>query len=172
MKYSFLSDHVNIDGKVTKHQPVLLKGSGTIRFGDNVNIGVFNSPNFYNTYGYIEARSKNAKIIFGDSIHINNAFSAVAEKSINIGDNVLIGYNCNISDSDFHNLEIDKRLETDPAPQAVIIENNVFIGNNVTILKGVTLGENSVVASGAVVTKSFPANFVIGGVPAKSIRSL
>ncbi len=172
IKYFLLSGNSHIHGKLNKHQPVLFNGLGGIRFGNNVNIGVFSSPKFYNGYAYIEARTKNASIIFGDDIHINNEFSAIAEKSISIGNRVLIGYNCSISDSDFHNLEIDKRMETDPAPKAVVIGDNVFIANNVTILKGVTLGENSVVASGAVVTKSFPANSVIGGVPAKSISSL
>jgi len=45
----------------------------------------------------------------------------------------------------------------------------VFIGNNVTVLKGVTIGENSIVATGAIVTKSFPKDVIIGGCPAKII---
>ena len=48
----------------------------------------------------------------------------------------------------------------------------MFVGNNVSILKGVTIGENSVIANGSVVTKSFPANVIIGGNPAKIIRDL
>ena len=52
----------------------------------------------------------------------------------------------------------------------VIISNNVWIGMNATILKGVTIGENSVVAAGAVVTKSVPANVVVGGNPAIIIK--
>lgn len=54
----------------------------------------------------------------------------------------------------------------------MIIEKNVFIGNSVTILKDLTIGENSVVAAGTIVTKSFPANVLIGGSPAKLIRAL
>ena len=52
----------------------------------------------------------------------------------------------------------------------VVIEDDVWCGANVTILKGVTIGRGSVVAAGAVVTKSFPPYSIIGGVPAKLIR--
>lgn len=51
-----------------------------------------------------------------------------------------------------------------------MIENDVWCGANVTILKGVTIGRGSVVAAGAVVTKSFPPYNIIGGVPAKLLK--
>lgn len=54
--------------------------------------------------------------------------------------------------------------------QPVVIEDEVWCGANVTILKGVTLGRGSVVAAGAVVTKSFPPYSIIGGVPAKLLK--
>lgn len=52
----------------------------------------------------------------------------------------------------------------------VVIEDDVWCGANVTILKGVTIGHGSIVAAGAVVTKSFPPYSIVGGVPAKLIR--
>lgn len=52
----------------------------------------------------------------------------------------------------------------------VVIEDDVWCGANVTILKGVTIGRGSVVAAGAVVTKSFPPYSIIGGVPAKLLK--
>ena len=54
--------------------------------------------------------------------------------------------------------------------QPVVIEEEVWCGANVTILKGVTIGRGSVVAAGAVVTKSCPPYSIIGGVPAKVLR--
>ena len=54
--------------------------------------------------------------------------------------------------------------------QAVVIEDDVWCGANVTILKGVTIGHGSVIAAGAVVTKSFPPYSIIGGVPARLIK--
>ena len=54
--------------------------------------------------------------------------------------------------------------------QPVVIEDDVWCGANVTILKGVTIGRGSVVAAGAVVTKSFPPYSIIGGIPAKLLK--
>lgn len=62
----------------------------------------------------------------------------------------------------------DEKLPVQDAP--VVIEDDVWCGANVTILKGVTIGRGSVVAAGAVVTKSFPPYSIIGGVPAKLIK--
>ena len=171
-KYTFLSNNKNVEGSYIAHQPVLCNGKGILVFGSNVNFGVINSPMFYNSYSYIEARSQNATISFGNNVHINNAFSVISEKGITIGNNVLIGYNCHIADSDFHDLNKNKRLQTDPNPIEVNVGNNVFIGNNVTILKGVSIGENTVVAGGSVVTKSFPENVIIGGIPAMILKEL
>ena len=87
-------------------------------------------------------------------------------------DGCLIGTNFSCIDSDFHGLSANKRLSSDYKCKPVILEKNVFVGNDVSILKGVTIGENSVIANGAVVTKSFPTNVIIGGNPAKIIRDL
>lgn len=170
--YFFYSNNTPFSGSYICHQPVVLRGEGDLIFGSKVTFGVLNSPHLHASYAYIEARSKESKISFGNNVNINNAFSVVAETKITINDDVLIGYNCNISDSNFHDLAFDKRGKTDPDPQEVTIEKNVFIGNNVTILKGVIIGENSVVATGSIVTKSCPKNVVIAGCPAKIIRHL
>ena len=52
----------------------------------------------------------------------------------------------------------------------VFIESDVWAGTNVTILKGVTIGRGSIIASGAVVTKSVPPYSIVGGVPAKVLK--
>lgn len=62
---------------------------------------------------------------------------------------------------------IEKRQEND---LPIVIEDGVWCGANVTILKGVTIGKDSIVAAGAVVTKSFPPYSIIGGVPAKLLK--
>ena len=54
--------------------------------------------------------------------------------------------------------------------QDVTVEEDVWIGCHVTLLSGVTIGRGSIVAAGAVVTKSFPPYSIIGGVPAKLIK--
>ena len=170
--YARFTNNKRIVGHFTGHQPVVIRGQGEVSFGKDVSFGVINAPQFYNTYAYIEARTSNSELIFGDHVHVNNAFSIISEKRIVIGSHALIGYSCVITDSNFHDLDPDNRDSTDPESKEVVIEDNVFIGNHVTILKGVTIGKNSVVAAGSVVTKSFPNDVIIGGVPAKIIASL
>ena len=65
-------------------------------------------------------------------------------------------------------MDSKEKLPENDAP--VVIEDDVWTGANVTILKGVTIGRGSVIAAGAVVTKSFPPYSIIGGVPAKLIK--
>ncbi|WP_439151675.1 acyltransferase [Winogradskyella sp.] len=172
LTYSSFSNCRNITGKFKAIQPVVLRGKGKINFGKGVTFGIMNSPHFFNTYAYVEARGEDSIITIGDNVHINNAFSVTSERAITIKNNVLIGYNCSIVDSNFHDLNSTKRSLTDPNPQPVIIGENVFIGNNVSILKGLTIGDNSVIASNAVVTKSFSSNVVIAGIPAKIINKI
>ena len=55
--------------------------------------------------------------------------------------------------------------------QPIIIGNHVWIGMNVTILKGVRIGDGAIVAAGAVVTKDVPENTLVGGVPARVLKT-
>lgn len=89
---------------------------------------------------------------------------------VDIADLVMIGPNVNIITSG-HPLEpANRRAYVEAKP--IVIERNVWIATAATILGGVTVGENSVVAAGAVVTKDVPPNSFVAGVPAKIIRSL
>ena len=171
-KYQFLSDCKNSIGKPNCFHPLLLKGNGTISFGKNVQIGVVSSPYYYSHYSFLEARNESSSIQIGNNVSINNAFSAVAFSKITIGDDALIGVNCNIMDNDGHNLNPLERNSNSIQTSEVVIGSNVFIGDNVTILKGVTIGANSVIGSGSVVTKNIPENTIAAGVPVKVIRNL
>ncbi|MFN3969597.1 acyltransferase [Flavobacterium sp.] len=171
-KYQWLSDCRKVSGSPKLFHPLLLKGKGKISFGQNVQIGVINSPNYYSHYTYLEARNSDSEIHIGNNVSINNNFSAVAFSKITIEKNVLIGNNCSIIDNDGHHLEVDKRNEVNPKSTSVFIGENVFIGSNVVILKGVTIGKNSVIGNSAVVTKNIPENVVAVGNPALVIRNL
>ena len=158
LKYKILSSHTAMDGKVILHQPAQINGKGNIRFRESVHIGIINSPSFYNTYAYIEARKEGSEIIFGNNVAINNNFCAIAnESSITIGDNTTIGLNCSIYNCNFHSLDPERRRAESGYSAPVYIGKNVFIGNNVSIWKGVTIGDNAIVAAGSNVTQSVPA---------------
>lgn len=147
----------------------------SISFGDGVRI---NSSLESNPIGG-SART----IIFtkdGASIHIGNnvgmsnctLFSAC---KIEVGDNVLIGGNTKIYDTDFHSVKYEDRMEkpdTHIGTVPVKIEDGVFIGAHCIILKGVRIGSKSVVAAGSIVTKDIPSGELWGGVPAKFIKRI
>jgi maltose O-acetyltransferase len=170
IKYRLLSNNKRITGKPVCSQPALLIGLGEIVFGKNVQLGYYPSPFYYSGYVHLESRTKDSKIVIGDNVIVNNNFFAISEGAgIYIGDNCLIGLNCEIIDSDFHGLDPDKRTGGFSVSEKVVLGKNVFLGNNVKITKGVVLGDNVVVANGAVVSRSFPDNSIIGGIPAKII---
>jgi acetyltransferase-like isoleucine patch superfamily enzyme len=161
-------------GKPHCQQPLQLVGAGLISFENNVHIGVFPSPLFFSSYAYIEARNPGARVAIGENTWINNNFCAVAEHtSITIGRDCLIGSSVEILDSDFHGMQLadrDRSLAEWAAP--VLIGNNVFIGSNAKIMKGTSIGDGAVVANGALVVSDVLPNTVVGGVPARVIRTI
>lgn len=170
--YSSISVPNNSKKLFVRNQPLLIYGLGKIKIGKSI-FGVQQSPYFFSTYSYIEARNKEAEVIIGNNTVINNALVIIANiGKISIGDNVLIGSNVQIYDSDFHNIPHEKRHDSHLFSEDVNINNNVFIGSNVTILKGVTIGYNSVIASGSLVVKSIPNNVVAAGNPCRVIKEI
>src|SRR5882757_5864776 len=89
---------------------------------------------------------------------------------LDIADDVMIGPNVSIITSG-HPVEPSRRRAFTIA-KPIVIERNVWIAAGVTIIGGVTVGENSVVAAGSVVTKNVPPNTLVGGNPARVIRSI
>lgn len=108
-------------------------------------------------------------ITIGKNVFINHACSFLDMGGITIEDDVLIGPKVNLI-TENHPLEPADRRALICKP--ILIKRNVWIGAGVTILPGVTIGENAVVAAGAVVAKDVPANTVVGGVPAKVIKTI
>ncbi len=99
-----------------------------------------------------------------------NRFSLVdASELIEIHEFVRVGPNCYITDHD-HGMDLNFPITDQPlVSKPVLIERDVWIGAGVTILKGVHVGEQAVIAAGAVVTKDVPAREIHGGVPARKI---
>lgn len=108
-------------------------------------------------------------IQIGKNVFINHACSFLDMGGITIEDEVLIGPKVNLV-TENHPLHPDDRRALITKP--ILIKRNAWIGAGATILPGVTIGENAVVAAGAVVSKDVPANIIVGGVPAKMIKSI
>ena len=110
---------------------------------------------------------KHTKI--GKNVFINFDCVFLDLGGITIEDNVLIAPKVSLL-SEGHPLEPENRHALVPKP--IHIKKNAWIGANVTILQGVTIGENSVVASGSVVSNDVPDNVIVGGTPAKIIKNI
>jgi maltose O-acetyltransferase len=170
--YSLLSDINHSENLARRNQPVLISGRGRVQFG-LCNFGVWPSPYYLNGYIHIEAREETARIDIEDGVWINNNAVIIAERcSIRISANTLIGTEFTVYDSDFHDLHPNRRQSGTHECAPVIIGHNVFIGSRVTVLKGVTIGNNSIIASGSIVSASIPENCIAAGVPARVIRAI
>ena len=110
---------------------------------------------------------RNTKI--GKNVFINFDCVCLDLGGITIEDNVLIAPKVSLL-SEGHPLSPNERQSL--VPGHIHIRKNAWIGAGATILPGVTVGENAVVAAGAVVSKDVPANTVVGGVPAKIIKTI
>ena len=116
-------------------------------------------PPFYTDFG------KN--ITIGRDVFINSGCHFQDQGGIEIGDGALIGHNVVLATIN-HDLDPAMNRKNHDAP--IKIGAHVWIGSNATILSGVSIGEWSVVAAGAVVTKDVPPVTVVGGVPAKVLK--
>lgn len=106
----------------------------------------------------------------GRNVFINQNCTIYDLGGVEIGDDVMIGPNVSLITSG-HPIEPSRRRDGVTAAP-IVIERNVWIAAGVTIIGGVTVGENSVVAAGSVVTKDVPPNTLVGGNPARLIRSI
>lgn len=116
---------------------------------------------FYTNFG------KHIKL--GKNVFVNHACSFLDLGGITIEDDVLIGPRVNLT-TENHPVDPSKRKYLDL--KSIHIKRNAWIGAGATILPGVTIGENSIVAAGAVVNKDVPDNSIVGGIPAKFIKAI
>ena len=138
-----------------------------IQFGDNVSIGAFSRV--------IVSTSLNEigdKISIGNNVGIGEFAYLGGAGSLEIGDECIIGQylSCHPVNHNYQDTTISIRHQG-VTRKGIKIGKNCWIGSKVTILDGVTIGNGSIIAAGSVVTKSFPENSIIGGVPAKLLKT-
>lgn len=153
--------HVTFRLNTAYHTPDEVRDMLSEVFGYQVPQSLRVFPPFYTDFG------KN--IVVGEHVFINACCHFQDHGGVTIGDGCQIGHNVVFATLN-HGLSPEKRKTTYPAP--IVLGKNVWIGSNATILQGVTIGDNAVVAAGAVVTKDVAANTVVGGVPAKIMKHI
>lgn len=159
--YSREAQKITIEINTKYHEPEEIAELFSKLIGKPVGEGFGLFPPFYTDFG------KN--ITIGRNVFINADCKFQDQGGIVIEEGALIGHGVVLATLD-HDLDPAKRQQLHPEP--IHIGKRVWIGANATVTKGVTIGDNSVVAAGAVVNRDVPANTIVGGVPAKVIRSL
>lgn len=158
-----------LDLQIGKDVYIVIGDSCTFKSGRGLN------PLSRNIKGSISVED-NAVLLIGN----NCGFSSVclwSHQSIKIGNNVNIGADTIIMDSDAHSLSyLDRRdIETDlnhKVDKPIIIDDDVLIGTRCIVLKGVHIGARSIIGSGSVVVKNIPEDCIAAGNPAKVIRKI
>jgi acetyltransferase-like isoleucine patch superfamily enzyme len=151
-----------VKGKmVTVKGRLKVSARGNIIIGDNCKI--------WSHYGITQINTGPKGIIdIGENTFINTGTIISAQRYIKIGKNCHIANQVIMMDDDFHDVG---NHDAASGKSPIVIGDNVWIATRATILKGVSIGEGAVVAAGAVVTKDVPPYTLVGGVPAKVIRS-
>jgi acetyltransferase-like isoleucine patch superfamily enzyme len=130
--------------------------------GKTLDAGFSLMPPFYTTGG--------ADITVGRNVFINQNCTFYDLGGIDIADDVMIGPNVSLITSGHPIQPSERRAGVIAKP--IVIERNVWIAAGALVIGGVTIGEYSVVAAGAVVTRDVPPNTLVGGNPARVIRSI
>jgi acetyltransferase-like isoleucine patch superfamily enzyme len=120
------------------------------------------------------ANGHNPTIEIGDHTSIQMYFHCGAAESVKIGRNVLIAGRVYITDHDhvFDDPVLAARETKELIAKPVVIEDGAWLGEGCVILKGVTVGRRAVVGANAVVTRNVPPGAVVGGIPARVIRTI
>lgn len=150
------------------HNSRIIIGKGvTLVSESTANTAGINHPVIISAEGY------DSLIRIGDGVGISGA-SIVTCSEIEIGDETMIGANCNIYGTDFHPISAkdrkNQKTTADAQTAPIKIGKRCWLASNVTVLKGVTIGNEVVVGAMSLVNKNINAGSIVAGVPAKFIR--
>jgi len=157
---------VQLGRKISFKNRPIIKNRGTIIIGNKVTFDSFPDGEFCRTR--VITNYKNSKIIIGDNSLLRGATIWASDK-ITIGNNFLAAPFAWVVDNDAHGIDPARRDNRYAKAAPVTIGNNVWVGYRAIVLKGVSIGDNSIIAAGAIVTKSIPADSIAAGIPAKVV---
>lgn len=164
------------DNLIVSGNPIIdIRDGAKIVIGDNVTLNSVNHGYHINLHSPVKLFANigpDAVVKIGDNTRIHGSCIHAREK-IEIGKNCLIAANCQIFDSNAHELLMDRpheRISNKGTTKPIKIGDNVWIGANCIILPGVTIGDGSVIGAGSVVTKDVPENNIVAGNPARIIE--
>ncbi len=144
-----------------------------ISIGDDVNIGSFCRITVSTEFGGHKVKSNNEiRIKIGNHVDMGNNSFISANNDIQIGNHVIMSSYVFITDHDHGFQDFRKNLHEQPLSEGgyVKIGDNVFLGVKCSIMKNVTIGERSIIAANAVVTKDIPPYSIAAGNPARIIK--
>lgn len=160
-------------GKGVKFQhPVFLVTPNKINIGDNVSIG---RNCILACWENIGQQQFNSKLTIGNNSIIGDNAHITAINCIKIGNGVLTGRYCTITDNmhgsaNFEDIEEAPDNRHMSSKGATIIGDNVWIGDKVTILAGISIGNSAIIGANSVVSHDIPPYAVVGGSPARVIK--
>lgn len=153
--------------------PIIHRGVKVLTANGTIRIGHFSEIHGRVALSAIaEPDQPEASLSIGDYTSIWYGTVVSARHQITIGSQCAISWNCTIIDSDMHEIIPSDGPQPVRGSPAIKIGDHVWIGVSAIVLKGVTIGENSVVAAGAIVTRDVPPNTLVAGAPARPIRAI
>lgn len=188
----FRANGISVGERSTIIGKVSISGCGRIQIGNNfcMTSGNAINPISSNMQGCFYTETPESRITIGNNVGMSSTRMWIHD-SLTIGNNVQIGANVLLIDTDTHQIDYKlrrspedavfegltneeiwqkKRQNTKSSP--IMIEDDVWIGAHVIVLKGVTIGARSVIGAGSVVTKDIPSDCIAAGNPCKVMRNL
>jgi acetyltransferase-like isoleucine patch superfamily enzyme len=152
--------------RLGNHVSVSTLSKNGIQLGNSVSIDAFSWVIVSTSLHYIGDR-----IVIGNNVGIGEFASLGGVRVLEIGDEYIVGqyWSCHPKNHNYGDLNVSIRHQG-VTRKGMKIGKNCWIGSKVTVLDGVHIGDGSIVAAGSVVTKSFPENSIIGGVPTKLLK--
>ena len=165
-----VGNYLNFNKQWDCHRMLFNKMTGALYVAQNATLEV----GAFDVYAGSRINVNEGAVLKMGSGYMNYDCIVDVFSSVSIGHNVVISERVVIRDADNHTVwEQGALIDKEARPKAIpiVIEDHVWVGMNVIILKGVTIGEGAIIAAGSVVNKDVPAHCLVGGVPAKVLKT-